>query len=272
MTVCVRSLVSQCLCQDFPRLPIKNRQIDIQADLNVKSLPEGPPAPINRVMIPKAVLFDFDGVIVDTEWAIYQAWARTYERSGHDLPLSLYTRCIGSDFATWSPKTNLEDLSGRTFDWEVLDESRQVEIREELANQGEMPGVGELLQYLDTIGIVRSVVSSSSHDWVDGWLEKLDLRQYFSHVICRGDAPRIKPAPDLYLEASSRLGINVADCLVLEDSLNGLFSATAAGMRSWAIPNRVTNDLDFSQAELVLPDLGSAMERLKQLRCPSDGA
>ncbi len=66
-------------------------------------------------MLPSAVLFDFDGILVDTEWAIYQAWLETFQREGHDLPLSLYTRCIGSDFDTWSPKSYLEELYGKGF-------------------------------------------------------------------------------------------------------------------------------------------------------------
>ena len=62
-----------------------------------------------------AILFDFDGVLVDTEMAIYQAWRRTFLAHGHELPLELYTRCIGSDFDTWSPKTHLEELTGRAI-------------------------------------------------------------------------------------------------------------------------------------------------------------
>lgn len=203
----------------------------------------------------KSVLFDFDGILVDTEWAIYQAWLRTFTAHGHDLPLDVYTRCIGSDFATWSPKTHLEELSGLAFDWHDLDARRQLEIMDELENAGPMPGVTRLLQILNQEGIPRAVVSSSSHHWVDGWLEKLDLTKHFQTIVCRGDAPRIKPAPDLYLEAARRLGLDPADCLVVEDSLNGMKSAIAAGMPVRVVPNRVTASLDFSGAERILTSL-----------------
>ncbi|MEO8615892.1 MAG: HAD family phosphatase, partial [Luteolibacter sp.] len=153
-----------------------------------------------------AVLFDFDGVLVDTEWAIYQAWLRTFQTHGHDLPLDIYTHCIGSDFATWSPKTHLEELSGLAFDWHDLDNRRQTEIMAELDNAGPMNGVITLLEKLASEKIPCAVVSSSSHHWVDGWLEKLDLTRYFQTIVCRGDAPQIKPAPDLYLEGARRLG------------------------------------------------------------------
>ncbi len=202
-----------------------------------------------------AVLFDFDGVLVDTEWAIYQAWLRTFQKHGHELPLEVYTRCIGSDFATWSPKTHLEELSGLDFDWHDLDARRQEEILAELTHEGTMPGVIPLLEMLANSGIRRAVVSSSSHHWVDGWLEKLSISPYFETVVCRGDAERIKPAPDLYLEAARRLGLQPASCLVIEDSLNGVKSAKAAGMPVWVVPNRVTTGLDFSIADRIFPSL-----------------
>lgn len=196
-----------------------------------------------------AVLFDFDGVLVDTEWAIYQAWKRTFESHGQHLPLEIYTRCIGTDFNTWSPKTHLEDLTGQAFDWHDLDARRQESILRELTHEGPMHGVLSSLQSLQDRGMPTAVVSSSSHHWVDGWLEKLGLGAFFKTTVCRGDAPRIKPAPDLFLEAAQRLKTPPENCLVIEDSLNGLKAAKTAGMPVWIIPNRVTECLDFSLAD-----------------------
>ena len=202
-----------------------------------------------------AVLFDFDGVLVDTEWAIYQAWLRTFRAHDHDLPLDVYTHCIGSDFATWSPKTHLEDLTGLAFDWHDLDTRRQREIVAELDGERAMPGVIPLLDQLAAADVRRAVVSSSSHQWVDGWLEKIALAERFETVVCRGDAERIKPAPDLYLEAARRLDLDPARCLVIEDSLNGVKAAKAAGMPVWVVPNRVTAGLEFSTADRIFPSL-----------------
>jgi len=210
-----------------------------------------------------AVLFDFDGVLVDTEWAIYDAWHRTFLAHGHPLPLEVYTQCIGSDFATWSPKTHLEELTGRAFDWHDLDTRRQEEIVRDLAQEGPMPGAVELLEALQSARLPRAVASSSSHHWVDGWLDRLGLVSWFDTVVCRGDAPRIKPAPDLYLEAARRLGVDPAACLVIEDSLNGVKAAKAAGATVWAVPNRCTACLDFSLADAVLPDLAAVRAALQ---------
>lgn len=203
-----------------------------------------------------AVLFDFDGVLVDTEWAIYEAWYRTFRAHGHPLPLEIYTQCIGSDFDTWSPKVHLEELTGRSFDWHQLDEARQVEIRRDLEQAGPMPGVVNLLEKLKAAGIPAAVVSSSSHQWVDGWLEKLGLMPYFKTVVCRGDAPRIKPAPDLWLEAIRRLDLPAGECLAIEDSLNGVKSSKEAGLNVWAVPNRTTACLDLSIADRICASIG----------------
>lgn len=201
-------------------------------------------------MLPKALLFDFDGTLVDTEWAIYSSWLRTYQRVGQDLPIEVYVQCIGSGFHTWSPKTHLEDLTGDSFDWETMDAERQIEIEAELREQGPVEGVRELLAELS--GKTRlAVVSSSSHSWVDGWLERLDLRSFFENVTCREDAPRIKPAPDLYLACAKILDLDPAHCLVIEDSLNGLRAGKSAGMTAYAIPNRITSVSDFQEADGV---------------------
>ena len=209
-----------------------------------------------------AVLFDFDGVLVDTEWAIYQSWKRVFEAHRHPLPLEIYTRCIGSDFATWSPKSHLEELTGLAFDWHDLDVRRQEEIMADLTHEGPMHGVADLLGDLTATRMPMAVVSSSSHRWVDGWLEKLGLAGHFHTTVCRGDAPQIKPAPDLFLEAAERLRVKPADCLVIEDSLNGVKSAKAAGMSVWVVPNRVTECLDFSFADRVLRSLAELDGRL----------
>lgn len=212
-------------------------------------------------MLPEAILFDFDGTLVDTEWSIYSAWLRTYERFGQDLPIEVYVQCIGSDFNTWSPQTHLEELTERSLDWPAMDAERQIEIEAELKEQGPVEGVRELLESL--LGKTRlAVVSSSSHQWVDGWLERLGLIHYFENITCRGDAPRIKPAPDLYLACAQSLAVDPSECVVIEDSLNGVRSAKSAGMTAYAIPNRITTVSDFNEADAVyetINDLGHAL-------------
>ena len=127
-----------------------------------------------------------------------------------------------------------------------------------------MEGVISVLEWFHGMNVRMAVVSSSSHSWVDGWLDRLDLRKYFAEVICKGDAKRIKPAPDLFLAAAENLEVSPADCLVIEDSRNGLLAAKAAGAKLWIVPNRVTAGLDFSEADTVFADFAQMLETLQE--------
>lgn len=213
-------------------------------------------------MSPRALLFDFDGVLLDTEWAIYQTWAELFKKHGQALPLATYVQCIGSDFNTWSPEKHLEDLTGDSFDWPRINAERNVEIRRNIDVLDAMTGVRDLLVHCAQVELPCVVVSSSSHQWVDGWLEKLGLLPDFVHVICKGDAPRIKPAPDLYQEAVKRLDLLAKECLVIEDSYNGMLAAHAAGCPVAVIPNRITEEIDFSEAEYQFETLYELLNAL----------
>lgn len=211
----------------------------------------------------KAVLFDFDGVIIDSEWPIYQSWLKLYQREGQYLEIEDYVQCIGSDFDTWSPEKLLEKLTGESYDWQVENAARQVEIEDDLADVQPLDGIADLLEILKAADIPAAVVSSSSHNWVDKWLEELDLLKYFQHVVCKGDAPRIKPAPDLYLEGAKRVGFVPAECVVIEDSLNGVKAANAAGCVSYAVPSRLTECLDFAIADKQFSSLPELRDFIK---------
>ncbi len=219
----------------------------------------------------RALLFDFDGLIVDTEWPIYQAWCQTFRDYGHPLSLETFNQCIGTNFDTWSPKTHLEELTGTRIDWDPLDCARQSSIEKNLEGAPAMPGIPESVHAGRKSGFKLGVVSSSSHRWVDGWLQRIGLFDQFNLTVCRDDAPRIKPAPDLYLAAARQLDLNPGSCLVVEDSVNGVKAAKAAGMPSVAIPNRVTACCDFSLADHVLSSASDLVGLIAESsRAPSD--
>ncbi len=200
----------------------------------------------------KAVIFDFDGLLVDTEYAIYTSWLRVFQAEGHPLPLDLFNQCLGSGYTHWNPGDHLERLTGKSYDWDAINARRQTEIVSELEHEGLFPGAQELIERLYEAGIPMGVASSSSHRWVDNWLNKLGVMPYFKTVVCRDDGLAVKPAPDLFLRAAQNLGIAPESCLVLEDSQNGVVAAVSAGMKVIAIPNRVTQEADFSKATLVI--------------------
>lgn len=143
-----------------------------------------------------AVIFDFDGLLVDTEYAIYSSWERVFASCGHPLPLDLFNQCLGSGYTHWNPGEYLEKLTGRTFDWETVNSRRQEEIVRDLEHAGLLPGAGELIRNLGEAGTPMGVASSSSHRWVDGWLNRLGIMPYFkpsSAATTASPSNRIRP-------------------------------------------------------------------------------
>lgn len=214
---------------------------------------------------PKAVVFDFDGLLVDTEWAIYQSWLRIFDNEGHPLPLNVFIQCVGSGYTHWNPADYLEQLTGKTYDWDSINNYRQQEIHADLANSGLLPGAKELITYLSERGIPLAVASSSSHKWVDSWLDKLKIHPYFSTVVCRDDGHPVKPDPSLYLAASAQLNIPPQDCLAIEDSGNGTMAAHRAGMTVFSVPNKITKLSDFKLSNGIFEDLCQILCKLKTI-------
>ena len=198
----------------------------------------------------RAIIFDFDGLLVDTETAIYESWQEVYCRHGQSLELATYKKCVGSDFGQFSPETELENRTGKAFDWSTINMEREQIIRDRLAAQDARPGVREFIKKARSQGLHLAVASSSSRAWVAGWLEKLDILKHFHALRNRDDVARIKPHPDLFLAAAEALGIPPGESLVMEDSENGLRAATAAGIPCAIVTNPVTAGGDFSGALL----------------------
>lgn len=203
----------------------------------------------------RALLFDFDGLILDTEFPIYEAWREDYLAHGHELPLEVYAACVGSDFNRFDPKSHLESLVGSVIDWPERDLWRERNALERVKQLSPLPGVVALLDAASSLGLPCAVASSSPRSWVEGHLRRLGLLDRFQLTRCIDDVAAPKPAPDLFLAAAAGLGVVPAQALVLEDSRNGLLAATAAGCPCIVVPNRVTAHLDFDGALRVLTSL-----------------
>jgi HAD superfamily hydrolase (TIGR01509 family) len=201
------------------------------------------------------LIFDFDGLVVDTESAIYVAWDELYRSQGHELTLAEYVNCVGSTFGQFDPVAELDRRLGRPADWSSLLEVKNARIRELHAPLGPLPGVRELLEAATSRDVPCAVASSSERRWVLRWIERLELKSFFRVIRTADHVANVKPAPDLFLSAAEALDLPPSDCLVLEDSRNGLLAARAAGMPCVIVPGPVTRDLDFTGAERVLDSL-----------------
>jgi putative hydrolase of the HAD superfamily len=197
----------------------------------------------------RAVIFDFDGLIVDTESTGYQTWREIFERHGEELSVETYSAVIGTDFgAHYDPRRDLEQRLGRALDWRELEDWRLSRERELRADLRLLPGVLERLEEAAALGLPCAVASSSNREWVSGWVSELGLERYFHHLTTVNDTGRVKPDPSLFQLAVRRLGVTAADALIFEDSLNGLKAARAAGVRCIVAPGPMTRHLDFEGA------------------------
>ena len=204
---------------------------------------------------PRGVIFDFDGVLVDTEWAIYQSWVKLFAREGQEISIETYSPCLGAGYSHWNPADYLESLTGKTYDWEIETPARQAVLEAELELMGLMPGAQELMNWCQAQHIPMAVASSSSRRWVAGWLNKLNIYDKFAGVFTRTDGYPVKPDPSLFLAARECLNVPAEDCLIIEDSENGTISAQRAQISCVAVPNRMTRHSDFSRAALVVDNL-----------------
>ena len=215
---------------------------------------------------PKGIIFDFDGVLVDTEWAIYQSWVHLYAREGQEISISTYAPCLGAGYSHWDPAAHLEKLTGKQYDWDAETPARQARLEADLERMGLMDGAAELLDWCAGQGIGLTVASSSSRRWVQGWLEKLGIYDRFVGVFTRTDGYAVKPDPSLFEAARQCLNLPHADCLIIEDSENGTIAAQNAGIPCVAIPNRMTESSDFSRAAYRADSLRALLTRLQNTR------
>ena len=215
--------------------------------------------------LPKGIIFDFDGVLVDTEWAIFQSWVHLYAREGQEISIATYAPCLGVGYAHWDPAAHLEKLTGKKYDWEKETPARQAMLEADLERSGLMDGALELLDWCAGQGIGLAVASSSSRRWVQGWLEKLGIYSRFAGVFTRTDGYPVKPNPALFEAAQQCLGLEKEDCLIIEDSENGTIAAQNATIPCVAIPNRMTESCDFSRAAYRSTSLRALLATLRSL-------
>ena len=202
----------------------------------------------------RALVFDFDGLILDTEEPIYRSWLEVYQAHGEDLPFERWIEIVGSTTTGFHPQHHLEERLGRPLPKEVLD--RRIGRRTEMIlAQTVLPGVVHHLAAARELGLKLGVASSSTGDWVRGHLSRLGILEQFDCMRCRDDVEHAKPEPDLYVAVLDCLHVAPSEAIAIEDSPNGVVAAKRAGMHCVAIPNPITARLDLSQADLVLASL-----------------
>ena len=215
----------------------------------------------------RALVFDFDGLILDTEYPDYQSWQEIYQAHGAHLPLSAWERSVGSmDLDLLDPYAYLEAQIGRPVDREEIRARRRSRLAELVAAQSVLPGVEDYLADARRLGLKLGLASSSSRAWVTGCLAQFGLNgATFDCIRCGDEVKRTKPDPELYLAALDALGVRADQAVALEDSPNGVAAAKGAGLYCVAVPGVLTRRLPFDRADMRLNSLADMpLEKLLQ--------
>jgi HAD superfamily hydrolase (TIGR01509 family) len=205
----------------------------------------------------RALIFDFDGLILDTETPEFHAWQEIYRLHGAELALENWLPCIGTG-SVFDPHEHMEMLIGRALDRAEIAAAREICNRELIARETLRPGVLATLEAARDGGMRIGLASSSSRNWVEPHLHRLGIAGFFETLQTGDLVQKVKPHPELYQRALAALGISPGEAIALEDSLNGLRAARAAGIFTVVIPNAMTRHLDLNEADLLL----NSMEQL----------
>jgi len=207
-----------------------------------------------------ALLFDFDGLILDTETPEFQVWQTIYREYGHEFSIERWGQVVGGwGISDFDPANYLAELAGDGLNPEGLRARHKAKSDALTLLQPVLPGVAKYLDEALHLDLRLAIASSSPHSWVDTHLSRLGLYHHFDTVVCADDvAPgRTKPNPDLFLLALERLEIQASQAIVFEDSPNGVMAAKAAGIFVVAVPNPITARLKIDGADLTVESLAN---------------
>lgn len=206
----------------------------------------------------KALIFDFDGLILDTETPDYEVWCSIYREHGFELPREEWGKIIGgTGLVQFDAAEHLSLLLERKLDSVSLRDRHRLESHAMTMAQSILPGVMDYFHEAKRLGMKLAIASSSPHSWVDTHAKRLGIFDVFDTVICADDVGtgRTKPNPDLFLLALDRLRVRKNEAIVFEDSPNGVRAARSAGIFVVAVPNSVTSQLAIENANLTLTSL-----------------
>ena len=193
----------------------------------------------------QGLLFDFDGLILDTETPIFKAWGDKFREYGQELKIEEWAEILGKSGQELGPiEKFLDSIPEEAKRKEIFKEVSQKELSL-VKHQEPLPGAKELIKKTKDQGFKLGIVSSSDQEWVHSHLDRIGLLDYFDHTSCSDEVEEAKPNPALYKLGLEKMGVSPNKVLVLEDSPNGVLAAKRAGLFCIAVPNSVTKQLPY---------------------------
>jgi HAD superfamily hydrolase (TIGR01509 family) len=199
----------------------------------------------------RALVFDFDGLILDTETPLIDAYAEVHAAHGVPFDRGLFLRDVGHADYAFDPWHGFSPHADRA----LLEQQRRARKDELILRQKVLPGVVALLDGAIKRGLRVGLASNSQHAWVEPNLTRLGLIDRFECLACREDVPSPKPEPDLYKRVLSQFGLRGHEAIAFEDSQTGILAAKRANLWAIAAPNASTAHHDFSRADIRVASL-----------------
>ncbi len=218
----------------------------------------------------KGIIFDFDGLILDTETPIYQAWSDIYRDHNTYLPLDSWLLTVGTAENSLDPLDFLEKRTNLKIDRPALQKKHDDIEQGYILQQPILAGVQNTIHDALNLGLLLGVASSSPRSWVHGHLSRLGLIDFFQTIVTQEDVTQTKPYPYLFQKAVKNLGLFPYQVIAFEDSAMGVTAAKTAGIFTIAIPNSLTKNLMLDHADMVFSSMSeiSLSELISKIYTP----
>ncbi|WP_379210408.1 HAD family hydrolase [Paenibacillus sp. GCM10012303] len=203
----------------------------------------------------KGIIFDFDGVILDTETIEFRVFEDIFEEYGVKLPLEMWERRIGGNKNNFDPYDYLIEYTQCKIDKIELKKHKKIRYEKKIGNENLLPGVYSYLESAKKMNIQIGLASSSPRKRIVDLLKRFEIIHYFTHLATAEDVDHVKPNPDLYLHVLEKMKLEPSHVIAIEDSPTGLIAAKRAGIYCVIVPNEVTKRLTFQQYDLRVNSL-----------------